>query len=230
MHPLVSVIIPAYNGERFLGEALASVHAQDYAGELELIVVDDGSTDGTATLARSTPGVRYLHQPNRGNASARNHGVAAARGDLIAFLDQDDLWLPRKTRVQVDWLAAHPELDFVSCHTSLRFEPGADPDPPAYRGLPRSNFPSYVPSGLLARRSAFARLGPFNEALAYGSDTDWFFRAADARIPSAMIPEVLFEKRIHESNLGAQVPAMRRDLFAVLRASVQRKRDPPALP
>lgn len=231
MHPPVSVVIPVFNGERFLAQALASVRAQDYAGELDVVVMDDGSTDRSAEIARSFAGVRYLRQANQGNATARNHGIAAARHDLIALLDQDDLWLPQKTRRQVETLLAEPALHFASCHCSLRFEPGTDPDPPAYRGLPRTNFPSYVPSGLLARRLAFTSVGLFNSALPLGSDTDWFFRANDARIPSVMIPEVLYEKRIHEDNLGARVPAMKRDLFAVLRASVARKRTgapPPA--
>lgn len=232
MPPAVSVVIPVYNGERFLAQALASVRAQDYRGEIEILVVDDGSTDGSAEIARAHAGVRYLLQPNQGNATARNHGIAAASHEFIALLDQDDLWLPSKTTRQIGALLADPALHFASCHCSLRFEPDTDPDPPAYRGLPRTDFPSYVPSGLLARRIAFTSVGLFNPTLRLGSDTDWFFRANDAKIPSVMVPEVLYEKRIHEQNLGAGVPAMKRDLFAVLRASVARKRAaaPPSAP
>ncbi|MBI4573499.1 MAG: glycosyltransferase family 2 protein, partial [candidate division NC10 bacterium] len=107
--PLVSVILPVYNGERFLAAAIASILAQDYQ-PIEVIVVDDGSTDGTAAIARSFQGVRYLYQPNQGPAFARNAGIAVARGAFIAFLDADDLMVPTRLSVQAGYLLAHPEI------------------------------------------------------------------------------------------------------------------------
>src|SRR3982074_3555445 len=100
--PLVSVIVPVYNGERFLAETLQSIINQQYR-PLELIVIDDGSTDQTARIATSVSEVRYFYQRNQGVANARNAGLAAARGELIAFLDADDLWQPNKLSLQVEY-------------------------------------------------------------------------------------------------------------------------------
>ena len=109
--PLVSVIVPVHNGARFLAAALDSVAAQDY-GSMEIVVVDDGSSDNSAEIAASYR-VRLLQQPNRGVAEARNAGVAESSGELLAFLDQDDLWLERKVSRQVAALEADPTLGFV---------------------------------------------------------------------------------------------------------------------
>src|SRR4051812_7319537 len=105
--PLVSVVIPAFNAERFLGEALASVSAQTYA-PVETIVVDDGSSDGTAEVARAHPEVALIEQENSGPAAARNRGFAASRGEFIAFHDSDDLMTPDKLAVQVSHMLENP--------------------------------------------------------------------------------------------------------------------------
>ena len=97
--PLVSVIVPVYNGEHYLSFAIHSILRQDYHPS-EVIVVDDGSTDNSANIARSFKEVRYIHQSNQGVAMARNVGIAAARGEFIAFLDADDLWTPNKLSIQ----------------------------------------------------------------------------------------------------------------------------------
>ena len=102
-NPLVSVIMPVYNGEQFLRLALDSVFAQNYR-PLDIIVVDDGSTDHSADIACSFKGVRYFYQENQGDGLARNHGIAQAQGDFISFLVADDLWAPHKTYVQIEYL------------------------------------------------------------------------------------------------------------------------------
>ena len=105
----ISVVIPAYNHGRFLREAIDSVLAQTYA-PLEIIVVDDGSTDDTEQIVRSYGDrVRYIRQQNAGVGAARNNGIANARGEYVAFLDSDDLWLPEKLAVQVEYMRRHPE-------------------------------------------------------------------------------------------------------------------------
>jgi glycosyltransferase involved in cell wall biosynthesis len=114
--PLVSVIVPAYNAERFLGRAMRSALAQTYP-HLELIVVDDGSTDGTAEVIRSfrDARVRHLSQANRGQGAARNLGIRASTGRYVTFLDADDLYLPQKVERQVEFLTAHPECQIAFC-------------------------------------------------------------------------------------------------------------------
>ena len=113
MGPLVSVVIPVFNGEAFLREAVQSVLAQKYS-PIEIIIVDDGSTDGTATVARSLPEtVRYLHQTNKGPAAARNRGIEHAQGSLIAFADADDLWPADKLELQLPYLINDPAIEIV---------------------------------------------------------------------------------------------------------------------
>src|ERR1044071_9784434 len=123
--PTVSVVIPAYNAERYLGEAIESVLAQTYA-PLETIVVDDGSSDGTAAVARSHPGVTLISQENAGPAAARNRGFAASRGELIAFHDADDLMTPDKLAVQVGEMLAKPAIGCVLAEQELLIEAGAE--------------------------------------------------------------------------------------------------------
>src|SRR5712692_4293853 len=114
--PTVSVVIPVYNGERYLAEAISSVLDQTYKN-FELIVVDDGSTDQSAAVVRSFTDdrIRYLYQSNGGASKARNLGVAASRGTVIAFLDSDDVWLPHKLERQIDCLASHKDVGAVYC-------------------------------------------------------------------------------------------------------------------
>src|ERR1700722_11062092 len=117
-HLTVSCVIPVFNGERFLAEAIESVLAQSYETS-EIIVVDDGSTDGTKTVAaRFDQRVAYVEQSNAGPASARNHGIQRASGDFIAFLDSDDLWHPEKTAIQLAHFAAGAEL--VLCTAQMQ--------------------------------------------------------------------------------------------------------------
>ncbi len=140
------------------------------------------------------------------------------------MLDQDDVWYPNKISVQVDYLINQPELDFVLCMNKLRLEPGVQL-PAAYDpGLLERPFPAYIPSALLARPAAFAKVGLFDTTLQYGGDHDWLFRAADLGVKSAVVPQALFEKRIHDSNLSHRRTGMKHELFEVLHRSIQRKR------
>ena len=120
--PGVSVVIPVYNGEQYLADAIQSVRDQTYQN-VEVIVVDDGSTDESADVAKKFgEAIRYVHQSNGGVGKARNTGIAAARGAYLAFLDQDDLWLPDKLAVQVAYLDSHPEVGAVYCQCQVRSE------------------------------------------------------------------------------------------------------------
>src|SRR2546425_10651809 len=115
----VSVVIPVYNGEQYLADAIQSVRDQTYQN-VEVIVVDDGSTDESADVAKKFgEAIRYVHQSNGGVGKARNTGIAAARGAYLAFLDQDDLWLPDKLAVQVAYLDSHPEMGAVYCQCQV---------------------------------------------------------------------------------------------------------------
>jgi glycosyltransferase involved in cell wall biosynthesis len=223
MNPLVSVIIPVYNGEKYLAEALDSVAAQDYT-PLETIVVDDGSTDGTAQLAQARPEVRYIYQTNQGGGGARNTGLAAATGDFIAFLDADDVWLPGKLHAQVAYLLAHPEVGIVFTRMESFLEPGATWPAGLNEAYYAQGPVAYLPSALLGRRRVFEQVGLFDASYRTDEDSDWFFRARDAGVVSAAVPQILLRRRIHTANNSRAAGAATPELVRLVRASLQRKR------
>jgi glycosyltransferase involved in cell wall biosynthesis len=223
-NPLVSVIIPVYNGERYLVEAVESVQQQGYQ-PLEIIIVDDGSTDSTASIATSFQGdVRYVHQPNGGPAAARNRGLKLARGDVIAFLDADDLWAPNKLSVQVDCLLKHPHIGYTLARRRDFLEPGTDRPSWLRKELLLKDHVGFLPT-LVARRRVFEQVGVFDPRYRIGEDVDWFARAKDAGIPMMVVPEILLYRRVHSSNLGYQARVGDPVLFRALRASIHRKRN-----
>lgn len=198
--PLASVVIPVHNGERFLSQALQSVLNQDYE-PVEVIVVDDGSTDRSALIARSFEGLVYVHQPNRGPAAARNAGIARARGEFVAFLDHDDVMPPAALSVRIGHLLEHPNVGCTLGNMEAFFEPGS----PRPRWLPANEASSPVPvscSSLVARRSAIERVGGFDETFEFGEDQDWLIRAREAGVEIAVLPEVVLRRRIHDANMS----------------------------
>jgi glycosyltransferase involved in cell wall biosynthesis len=220
--PLVSVIVPAYNGERYLALALKSVFEQGYR-RFEVIVVDDGSVDHTSDITKSFPEIRYIHQANQGVAVARNVGIDAAAGEFIAFLDQDDLWTPNKLDQQVDYLLKHPELGYVLAHQRLFLEPGTDPPPWLRKHLLLKDHPAYVPSALTVRKTVFQKVGYFNPAYKMGSDSDWFFRAKKCGVAAAVLPETLLLRRIHGGNQSQSQSALS-EMLKIVKSSVDHHR------
>jgi glycosyltransferase involved in cell wall biosynthesis len=217
----VSVIVPVHDGAAYLGAALASAAAQD-PPPLEIVVVDDGSTDDSAAIAERQPLVRCLRQPHRGCAAARNAGVEAAHGALLAFLDADDAWTPGGLRARVAFLAAHPELDGVVAHQELYLEPGTERSTairPEHLDAPQ---PGWLPSALVIRRQAFARVGPFDVSYRLSSDVDWFLRAKDLGVRIELLPEVVVRRRIHHQNLSATHEQGHPALLRAVRASIAR--------
>jgi glycosyltransferase involved in cell wall biosynthesis len=215
----VSVIIPVYNGERYLAGAIRSVLGQT-SPATEIIIVDDGSTDGSGEIVRGFgPSVRYLRQTNQGPATARNAGVNAAQCEMLAFLDSDDLWLPHKLAKQVELLQRQGD-GYVVC----RFHPILEPNVTWPVGLNRAYYESdpacFLPSGLLFTRTAWEQVGPFDPSYQVSDDSEWFFRARRLKIPESLVQEVLVYKRIHEQNLSHQT--MDSELLRGLHASLRR--------
>jgi len=223
VNPLVSAIVVVYNGERFLAEALRSIEAQDYA-PIEVVVVDDGSTDRTAAIARSFDFVRYIYQPNQGVAVAWNVGVQAAEGAFLAFLDADDLWAPSKISTHISHFEQHPHIGYAVAHMQVFLEPGTEWPPWQDERLKTQAAPANVPSALVARKSVMKEVGHFDPSYRFCCGLDWFIRARDANIPFTVLPEILAYRRIHGANMIYRREAVDAARFRALRASIKRKR------
>jgi len=221
--PLASVIVPVYNGERYLDAAIKSIFNQDYQ-PIEVIVVDDGSTDNSADIARAYKEIQYIYQPNQGPSAARNTGIAVAQAEFIAFLDADDIWMPSKLSLQVSYLCNHPEVGFVVANRRMSIEEGVK-KPPWYREhLFEQDRVCFGPSAVVVRRSVFEKVGLYNPSFRYGESAEWLTRAKDAGIHSAILPETLLVLRVHDRNLTYHLDEMRSNILHALKASVDRQR------
>jgi glycosyltransferase involved in cell wall biosynthesis len=219
--PLVSIVVPAFQAEAYLEEALESAFAQDYQRR-EVILVDDGSTDRTAQIA-AAHGVTVLRQANGGPAAARNAGLARARGAFLAILDSDDIWPMDRLSLQVAHLLEHPEDDMVMGLTEVFVTPG-EPRPRHYPRIAETGpYPGH-PSTALVRREVFELVGPFDESLRLSEDLDWLARAGDAGVRIGRLERTVLRYRIHAANTSRQTQAVESATLRMLRASVKRKR------
>jgi glycosyltransferase involved in cell wall biosynthesis len=223
-NPLVTVVIPTFNYGRFVTSAVESVLAQTYRN-LDIVVVDDGSTDDTRQrLQPYADRIRYLYQPNQGLSAARNTGIRAAKGELIALLDSDDVWHSVKLEVQVNYLSAHPEVGLVATG-HRRFADDSNkpqlPTPPAAGDRPvtarqlavRSHF---VPSGVVVREECFRRVGLFDTELRSVEDRDMWLRIA-AHFPAVYLETPLFWWRQHAGSMTTVAKRMEDNRVKCLR-------------
>ena len=220
----ISAVVPVFDGARWLAAALESARAQTLPPD-EIVVVDDGSTDDSAAIARAVPGVRVVTQPHAGVAAARNRGLDEARGELIAWLDADDLWMPDKLAIQVALLDERPELDYVLGHQRYLVEPGVPIPAWIPDGDVTRETPLYGTCTMLVRATAFARVGRFDERRLIAEDSDWLARARDAGVLGTVVERALIQRRVHDRNLSSRYRS-REAVFSVLRASIARKRGP----
>jgi glycosyltransferase involved in cell wall biosynthesis len=228
---LISCVVPVFNGERYLAETLKSIFAQSWR-PLEVIVVDDGSTDGTPEIVASHgASVRYLKQSNSGAAAARNLGVRAASGEFIAFLDADDLWHSEKLARQIDVFQQRPELGLCLTHLQNFWITELAPEKNRFEGHRLADvLPGYVTQTLLARRSLFEHVGEFNVDFRLGDATDWFLRTAEAGAIMELLPDVLVYRRMHETNISMEpgsrrmTATMQNAQLAAVKASLDRRR------
>jgi glycosyltransferase involved in cell wall biosynthesis len=222
--PLVSVVMPVYNGERYLAQAVESVLTQSYQ-PVELIVVDDGSTDNSAGVARRFGNaLHYEYQANAGQSAARNRGVELARGPLLAFLDDDDYWSADKLRLQTDALEGDPSLEAVYGHVRQFLSPDLSPEAAGKVRYHAEVMPGNVPGALLIRRAAFDRVGAFDPHWRVGEFVHWYARAADVGLHVRMLPDVVLHRRLHDDNQGIRQRAESVQYVRILKATLDRRR------
>jgi glycosyltransferase involved in cell wall biosynthesis len=222
---LVSVIVGAYNGARYIGETIESVLAQTYR-PFELVVVDDASEDTTGDIARSFgPDVKVVTRTTRGGiGGARNSGLEAADGAYFTFLDADDRVPPEKLSLQTTAFEENPDVDIVFGHVTEFVSPDVSPDEAARLREPAHNVVWRTPNLMLVKRDSFYRVGPFSTEIKVGIGVDWIARASDLGLKMLDIPEVVLERRLHGDNNGIRERDSRTHYLRVLKASIDRRR------
>jgi len=218
----VSIIIPAYNQSHYLGEAIQSVLDQSYT-ELEIFVVDDGSTDDTPQVAQSFGDrrIHYLYQENRGLSAARNTGIRNSNGEYLSFLDSDDKFLPDKLAILVDELESHPEICLAAGQAILIDENGQSIGKPFDKPIPSDlrklliGNPLHVGSVIL-RRDCQERVGYFDEGLRSYEDWDMWLRLAKAGFQMRWVPRPVSYYRFHTAQMTRIGSQMTKATFAVL--------------
>ena len=222
--PLISVVMPVYNGEPYLAESIRSVMKQTYS-PMEIIVVDDGSTDRSAAVARhfSQP-ITYVYQANSGTAAARNLGVHTATGSFFAFLDQDDLWTADKLSLQMEAFEREPATDMVFGYVKPFLSPDLDPCSRHRIYCPSSAMPGYTPSAMLVKREAFFRVGPFDTTWRVGEWVNWYVRATEQNLNMVVLPDLVAMRRLHRTNKGVLQRGFVNEYIRILKASLDRRR------
>ena len=221
--PFVSVIIPAYNCERFIAEAVESVRRQDHR-PIEIIVVDDGSTDGTSARVKNLgKDIRYVHQSNRGPAAARNRGIEMAKGEVFTFLDADDYWPENKLEIQLAHLRRYPRIEVVlgriqftgsltEADMKIRFE-----------GPDNTMVNINLGSGIF-KRAVFEKVGIFDESLRHFEDHDWFLRAREKDVSMVILENITLYYRRHENSMSSRKSEDDPTMIQILKKSLDRRR------
>ncbi len=220
--PLVSVIIPVFNGEDFIREAIENVLSQKYPA-LEIIIINDGSTDGTEAIIKQLPvDIRYFTQDNNGPSAARNKGIRDASGEFITFLDADDLWPENNLNIMVDEILRNPDMEVIRGYAQL-MEFNKASGCYDYVGNPKESFPHYIGAAIY-RKSAFEKVGLFDPMLRFGEDSDWFLRAGEMKLNIKRLEETSLYVRRHEGNMTEGKTLLELNALKVFRKSLERRR------
>ncbi|AFY33787.1 glycosyltransferase family A protein [Calothrix sp. PCC 7507] len=220
--PLISVIIPVYNRDRYLAEAIESVLAQTYPA-IELIVVDDGSSDRTAEVAQSYP-VIYHYQINGGIGAARNTGIGLATGEFLAFLDSDDIWVTDKLAKQMAAFESDPNLEAVFGYAQQFYSPEVNEEFRRRILCPEQPLAAHISVAMLIKRSAFMRIGLFDTKLKVGIDISWYISAIENQLQQVTLTDVVYHRRLHETNNGITERHNANKRIHILKAKLDRQR------
>lgn len=222
--PLISVIIPVYNTEKYLADAIESIFAQTYR-PIELFVVDDGSTDGSEAVARKyISRLTLLSQANAGSSVARNSGLQVAHGDFYSFLDADDIWTEEKLALQFAAFQSDPRLDAVFGHVVQFYSPELGEEFRKRIYCPYDLTPGYCSSTMLVKRQAFWKVGHFDPGVVIGEDMDWYMRAQEKGFQMTMLPGMVCRRRLHENNKSLRLKEEQIQRVRIIKAALDRRR------
>ncbi|MVM38678.1 glycosyltransferase [Spirosoma sp. HMF3257] len=224
IQPLVSVIMPVYNAERFVAEAIESVLKQGIEA-IEIICIDDGSTDQSAAIVQSFGSVvRYYRQENQGPAAARNKAFSYIRSPFVTFLDNDDLFPSNKLTQQLALFDQNPALDVVFGKTQYVFLDGSNPERFHFPDQTQTVWNILLGAGLF-RTEVFRRIGLFNEALKIGEDLDWYNRAKEQGVTIQTTDDVMLLYRHHGNNYTRDQELVKSTLLKAIKYSLDRRRN-----
>ena len=218
----VGVIMPVRNGALTLAASIQSVIDQKPAAA-DIVVIDGGSTDGSAAIAASFAGARVIAQDGHGLSVARNQAMREVKGEIIAFCDSDDRWTDGALAVRLEHLATEPSCGAVIGQLTRTLTDGDSATPQQISRLGQIE-PAYTPSALLARRSCFETVGLFDETLTIGADSDWFVRLVQSDVRLDVLPQTVLLKGVRTASLSTDIATYRRELLQVARRYVDRRR------
>jgi glycosyltransferase involved in cell wall biosynthesis len=225
--PNISVIVPVFNGEKYLAETIKSILAQTYQ-PLEIIVVDDGSTDNSRNISQSFKEIKYVYQENAGPAFARNRGLREAQGDYFAFLDADDLWVPNKLELQIDAFQKNPEYDLVTGYVEEFLSPELlNDEAPQFR-VNKKPLQGYSATAILVKNNFFDVFGQFHEGSFLGETISFFSDLIDKNIKMKILPDIVVRRRIHQSNISIKFQKEKnRAILQIVKKSLDQRRVTP---
>jgi glycosyltransferase involved in cell wall biosynthesis len=220
----ISVIIPVYNCERYLAESIESVKSQTYS-PYEIIVIDDGSTDKSAQVAESFgSSIKYHFQSHAGIGSARNNGIRLSSGDMIAFLDADDLWEENKLMLQVEAFHEEPTTDMVLGYVEHFYSPELDETFKRSVRCPAKAMPGFLPSVVLVKKNTFDKVGLFDTNWRSGEFISWYSRFKDLGFSTKMLPDTITYRRLHPTSHGVRCHEGVNDYAHIIKSLLDRRR------
>jgi glycosyltransferase involved in cell wall biosynthesis len=224
---LVSIIIPVFNAEKYVQEAIQSVLSQTYKN-IELICINDQSTDNSLTILESFRNKIILvnNENNCGTAESRNKGIRIARGEYLAFIDNDDIWESNKLEVQMNHLRNNPALNVLFSYMQCFISPDISEEIKKIRYCPPDPTPGYIPSTVVIKRSSFKKVGYFESRWKNGESVAWIFKAKDVGLNFGIVDDVLVKRRIHETNKSAlDSSTSKSEYLRIVKESLDRRRN-----
>ncbi|MEE9190605.1 MAG: glycosyltransferase family A protein [Candidatus Neomarinimicrobiota bacterium] len=219
----ISVIIPVYNSARFIHDTINNILKQSMT-PFEIIVIDDGSTDGSGELVKTTyPDIQYRYQNNQGPAAARNAGLKIARGNAIAFQDSDDLWPKNKLELQAAYLNQNPAVDIILGQTQVYVQRSNSSGEKIYVKF-KDPWPALMFHSALIRKGVFETAGFIDETFQYAEEVDWFLRAKEIGVDIRFIKETVLFYHRHQDNMSKLIRSDKKYFITALKKSLSRRR------